>query len=99
MPASKLKPVVSTRWIMTSLRYVIDPAGRRIILWDAPISRYIRGGRPAVRAFHNILNRSPNFKGYNISLTPGDLNDVKSVSDIGVVIIDWFRSERYRIVI
>jgi hypothetical protein len=70
-----------------------------MILWDAPISRYIRGGRAAVRAFHNVLNKSQNFKGYNLSLTPSDLNDVKTVSDIGVVIIDWFKSKGYRVVI
>ena len=84
---------------MTSLRHVIDPTDNRTILWDAPIGKYIRGGKPAVRAFANVLNKSPQFRGYKLSLTPGDLNDVKSVADVGAVIIDWFTSNGYRVIV
>jgi hypothetical protein len=92
-------PVVAAQWIMTSLRHVIDPTDSRTILWDAPISKYVRGGTPAVRAFANVLNRSPQFSGYQLGLTPGDLNGVKSVADVGAAIIDWFKGNGYRVIV
>lgn len=80
---------------MTALRQIIDPTNKRPILWHAPIGKYIKGGKPAIRAFHNVLNQSPEFRGYGLDLTPGDLNDVKSIADIGVVLIDWFKGKGY----
>jgi hypothetical protein len=93
------KPVITAQSIMTSLRHVIDPTDKRTILWDAPVGRYIRGGKAAVRAFHNVLNKSPQFRGYKLSLTPGDMNDVGTVADIGIVVIDWFKGHGYRVIV
>ena len=92
-------PVITAQWIITSLRNVLDPKDNRTILWDAPIARYVRGGKPAVRAFANVLNRSPQFKGFELGLTPGDMQDVATVADIGAVIIDWFKTNGYRVIV
>lgn len=92
-------PVINVQLIMTLLRHVIDPTDSRTILWDAAIGRYIRGGRPAIRAFANVLNRSAEFRGYGLDLTPGDLADVGSMAAIGAVLIDWFKRNGYRVIV
>jgi hypothetical protein len=93
---SSNKPVVRAQWIMTSLRQIIDPSNKRTIIWDAPVGKYIRGGKPAVRAFHNVLNLSPEFSGYGLDLTPGDMHGVKLIKDIGVILIQWFKRKGLR---
>jgi hypothetical protein len=92
-------PVISVQLIMTLLRHVIDPTDSRTILWEAPIGRYIRGKKPAIRAFANVLNRSAEFRGFRLSLTPGDLNDVGSMADMGAVLIGWFKNNGYRVIV
>jgi hypothetical protein len=95
----KPKPVITAQWIMTSLRHVLDPTDNRTIVWDGPVGRYIRGGKPAVRAFANVLNKSPQFRGFKLSLVPGDMQDVGTVADIGAVLIDWFKANGYRVIV
>jgi hypothetical protein len=94
---SSSKPVVRAQWIMTSLRQILDPSNTRTIIWDAPVGKYIRGGKPAVRAFHNVLNSSREFSGYMLDLTPGDMHSVKLIKDIGAVLIRWFKRKGYDI--
>jgi hypothetical protein len=59
----------------------------------------VRGGKPAVRAFANVLNKSPQFKGFKLSLVPGDMQAVGTVADIGAVLIDWFKANGYRVIV
>lgn len=95
MPARTIR----AQTVMSLLRHVLDPTGRRTIIWDAPIGRYIRGGPAAVRAFHKPLNTSPEFSGYGLNLSPGDLAAVSSVADIGTVLIKWFQKNNWTVIV
>jgi hypothetical protein len=65
------------------------------VKWDAPIGEYIKGGRPAVRAFFAALNRA--FKAYGLNLKPGDLADAESVEDLVTVVAGWFTRHGYQV--
>jgi hypothetical protein len=97
MAAPGTTPVISAQTIMSILRHVIDPTDRRTIVWSAPVGRYIKGGRPAVRAFFGPLNRA--FSGFKLGLKPGDLANVATISDVGAVIIEWFERNGYQVIL
>jgi hypothetical protein len=89
--ASAEPPVISKRKIRAIIRQKFD----RPVKWDAPIGDYIKGGRPAVRAFFATLNRA--FKAYGLNLKPGDLADVEFVEDLVTVVAGWFTRHGYQV--
>ena len=94
---AKTPKVIRAQTIMSLFRSVLDPNGTRHIDFDAPITKYVMGGAGAVRSFANRLNKSPQFKGYGLSLVPGDMADVATVEDVGAVIIAWFQQNNWRV--
>jgi hypothetical protein len=88
------KKNIRAQTIMSLLRHVLDPTGRRTVIWDAPASDYIRGSVPR---FYRPLNESHEFSGYGLALERRDLMDAKTVADIGGAIIVWFRENGWQV--
>jgi len=87
--------VISQDAIILMLRHLLDPHGIYPVVLKAPIENYIRGGKPALRAFFAPLNRA--FRSYGLNLKPGDLANVKTVLDVVDVIDNWFRKHGYQV--
>lgn len=83
--------------ITAKVREILDPEGRRNIVWDAKIGRYIVGGSGAVPAFAHELNVSPQFQPYGLDLHPHDLSSVKHVRELIGVIADWLKSRGWTV--
>ena len=95
-PATTAQPrYISNQTILSILRQLFDPNGNRPVVLDAPIENYIKGGRPAVRAFFAPLNRA--FKSFGLNLKPGDLANVETVKDLVAVIVKWFTNHGYQV--
>lgn len=97
--AKKLKGEIHAQTIWALYRSVLDPKGQRQIVWSDAIGKYVRGGEGVIHAFANVLNRSPQFKGYGLGLVPGDMTGVKTVEDVAVVIANWFKKNNWKVVL
>jgi len=87
--------VISKQAIIAILRQLLDPHGIYPVVLKKPIGDYIRGDRPALRAFFAVANRA--FQDYGLNLKPGDLANVKTVQDLVDVIANWFSRHGYQV--
>ena len=91
--------IIQAQTIWSLFGHVIDPTDTHSISPTDPVDKYIHGGAPAVRAFANVLNKSPQFKGFGLALVPGDLANVQDIGDIVAAIIAWLQSHGWKVVI
>lgn len=91
--------VIRAQTVWSRLRTVLDPTGARLIRPGDAVGLHIRGGRPAVRAFANVLNESRQFKPDRLALTPAAFASVATIGDIGAKIILWYQTNGWEVTI
>lgn len=95
--ASHSAKVISAAAIWARLVRMLDPAGSKIITPADPVEDHIKGGPQAVRAFANVLNKSPEFSADGLSLVPGDMANVAVIGDIAAAIIKNYESRGWKV--
>lgn len=102
MPADGTKAAtktISARIIAANIKLVLDPSGKKVMEWDAKITKFVKGGDAALSAFTAVLNQSEPFSGYGLALKPTDLAEVEVVKDVLTAVIRWFQGAGYKVTI
>lgn len=89
--------VIRAGTLISLLRSVLDANTHDPIKWDEDIGLYVTGGGGALAAFAQRLNGSPQFSGYGLALSAGDLAQVKTMRGLVNAIGAWFEGDGWTI--